>query len=465
MTPWLVEAARRWPDAPALLHPRAQLSYRALAERVAAIAGALARGGIEPGQRIGLRLGDDALDNALLLHALWWRGTTIAPQDGASHAPLDGASHAPVIDNLALDHMIAIDPTPGPAIEPVAHHPNWPLTLMQTSGSSGKPRAIAHRPDQHGASIEAVGHRLGLEPGQRWLCCLKFHHIGGLAILLRAVVLGGSVRLLDRFDAKEVAAWLEHSSRAEAIAWISLVPTQLNDLLNAHPERFSTALKGVLVGGAASTPELLDRARARGLPVLPTWGMTEAASQLATPSPEQARSVDFHARPGWAGPPLPGVQVRTDERGRLHVRGPMLSSAPATDPQPDSPWFATGDRGRIDADGDVIVLGRIDRTLISGGINVDLDALERRLRAGDRFEDIALVALPDPRWGERIGAVVVARPDDNSARLEAWARQHLDPPERPARWCLVNEIPRGAAGKPAAETLREMLEDTAGPSR
>jgi O-succinylbenzoic acid--CoA ligase len=243
----------------------------------------------------------------------------------------------------------------------------------------------------------------------------------------------------------------------------------LIDLLACHPEPFRTVLKTVLVGGAPTEAELLQRARSRGLPVLPTWGMTEAGSQLVTPEPARAAVIDFIRSPNWVGRPLSGVEVRVADDGRLQVRGPMLFSgtldAPSRAPD-DEGWYTTGDRGRIDADGELTITGRAGRTLISGGINVNLDAVERRLRAAiaeiESTPEIALIAVADARWGQRIVAAVVA-PDAGNNRdplpaLQDWARRNLDPAERPARWHRLPQLPRTSAGKIAYAELARRIE-------
>ncbi len=467
MKPWLAKRASSTPTHPALQHGPKQLDYAALAEQAAARAGALARLGIGPGDRIAFRTAGngavDALQTALLIHALMWRGAVLVPLAATtSAARMTDRLQELGVRELTVDELERIaHADPDQAIAPAELAPDSMLTLMFTSGSEGEPMAVPLTLRQHRASIAAIRDRLALDGKDRWLCCLPLDHIAGLAILLRAVATGACVALHERFDAAAVAAAIENA----AITRLSLVPTLLIDLLACHPHPFRAALKTVLVGGAPTEAELLQCARARGLPVLPTWGMTEAGSQLATPEPARAAEFDFESRPHWVGRPLPGVEVRVDEDGRLQVRGPMLFSGALDDSSrgPDADgWYTTGDRGRIDAEGELNITGRAGRTLISGGINVNLDAAERRLAASGLVAEIALIAVADARWGQRIVAAVVA-PDarngsDPLLALQDWARRNLDPAERPLRWHRLPQLPRTSTGKIAYAELTRMLD-------
>jgi len=464
MTPGLAERASNTPRRLALQHAATRLDYGALAEQSAARAGELARLGIEPGDRIAFRTGGhgttNALQTALLIHALIWRGAVLVPLAATMPAAqINDRLKRLEVRELSAAELCRIDSAADKrAIAPAELVPDSMLTLMFTSGSEGEPMAVPLTVRQHLASIKAISDRLALDGSDRWLCCLPLNHIGGLAILLRAVATGARVTLHDRFDAPAVAASIKNGQ----ITRLSLVPTMLGDLLACHPAPLCGQLRSVLVGGAPTLPELLHRARTRGLPVLPTWGMTEAGSQLATPEPERAAGIDFERRPNWVGRPLAGVEVRVGDNDRLQVRGPMLFSgaldAPSRGPDADG-WYTTGDRGRIDANGELTITGRAGRTLISGGINVNLDAVERRLAASGLVAEIALLSVDDPRFGERVIAAYRSLPDDvdPEAALEAWSRRESAPPERPLRWHRMESLPRSPTRKFLYGELAKML--------
>ncbi len=469
MTPWLAWRREKSPELPALSHRGRKLSYGRLAERAARRAGFIRAAGIETGRCVALQLGPNALENTLWIHALWWSGAAILPlganlPDRHCAALLQRLQIEPLIDlrtgslkgSGMSDACSLVDAerySPVPACHvPAKSH----CTVILTSGSSAQPKAVPMTPAQHAASTAAVAQRLALSRDDQWLCCLPLDHIGGMAILIRAVMTGASASLHDRFDAACIGAEIHD----RPITRISLVPTMLQNLLEAHSGSFSSRLQSVLVGGAAAAPELLDQARRRGLPVLPTWGMTEAGSQLATPSSREAGRIDFLRHPGWVGPPLPGVEVHFDQNQRLRVRGPMLFSGYFDDDRngPDGQgWFTTDDLGYKLPSGHLYVTGRVGRSIISGGINVSLSEVERRMLESGLLKDVALAPQQDPHWGQRIAAIVVPKAGSDISMLQAWSRHNLAPAERPRRWLITDRLPRSSSGKVLQEQLQRML--------
>jgi O-succinylbenzoic acid--CoA ligase len=333
------------------------------------------------------------------------------------------------------------------------------LTLLHTSGTTGAPTPVPLTLAQHRASAAAVAARLGLRADDRWLLCLPPDHVGGLAVLLRSALLGHPVRLAEGLD----AAALRRLLASAPVTLAPMVPTQLAQLLDGHDGPLVSSLRVLLIGGAACAPELLQRARDAGLPVVPTWGMTEAASQLATLAPDDAAVLDFLAHPGLAGPPLDGVEVRVlDDRGaalpvgvsgRLSVRGAVLG---------DADWHDTGDRGRLDAEGRVIVEGRLDEVIISGAVNVDAQAVVAALHASGHVREAAVLGLPDPVWGQRVAAAVVPVDGEDAetlpARLDAMLREQLPATHLPRVWRIVNALPRSPLGKLRHNELRALFE-------
>lgn len=470
MTDWLAQQARTRPDAPALVGERRTLGYRQLAAFAARGARDLAGAGIGPGAVVAWQA-DAGIRALCWLHAVLWRGATLAPVS-ADTAPQRLAG---LTERIRPAAVIAAEPRSAPwnrvdarrigfAASPSgeasanptpASDPERVLTLVRTSGSGGEAKLVPLRARQHAASIGAITDRLGLGASDRWLLCMPLDHVGGLAILLRAAATGAAVVLHRDFDAARVARALVD----ERITHVSLVPTMLARILETLDGRPSDALRCVLVGGAPADPALLMQARARGLPVAPTWGMTEAASQLATPDPREAAGLDFETSPGVSGRPLNGVEIQPADgrEGQLRVRAPMLFDGYLDTPGgPDADgWFATGDRGFVDAKGRVHVTGRSADRIISGGENVDAVAVARALRASGLVDEVCVLGLPDTEWGQRVAAVFVA--DRDAADLDAWARAHLAPAERPRVWKRVEALPRTSAGKPDRAALLRLL--------
>ncbi len=320
--------------------------------------------------------------------------------------------------------------------------------LILTSGSSGAPRAFGFTRDALAASATVVARRLRLTAGDRWGLCLSPGHIGGLSLLVRAVMTGSSVRLWPSFDAGAVA----RSILSGKVTHLAVVPVMLRGILARLAGRQPPdTLRCVLVGGSAAPRALLDRAWDAGLPVATTWGMTETASQVATAPPELAR-----LHPGTAGRPLRGVEVRRDPGGVLHVRGPTLASmvvhGPGAPPAPLSTdpdgWFATRDLGRVDPGGLVRIEGRADAMIVSGGLNVSPAEVERVIGALPGVRDAVVIGLPDEEWGEVVAAVVEGDPlAVTAAEVDRHCRERLVRGRCPTHTVVVDELPRTRTGK------------------
>jgi O-succinylbenzoic acid--CoA ligase len=301
------------------------------------------------------------------------------------------------------------------------------------------------------ASAAASQARLGNGPGDRWLCVLPLHHVGGLSILWRSAREGGTVVLEESFDVSRAAALLASGT----LTYASLVPTMLRRILEEHPGPFP-GLRGVLVGGGPADPALLAAARLADLPALQTYGMTETASQVATEAPGEAGR-----RPGTAGRPLEGFEVRVvdgDGRalppggvGRLEVRGPAVSPGYLGEAErPTGAWFRTGDHGRVDGDGYLFIAGRADAVIVSGGENVHPEEVEAVLREHAGVADARVYGEDDAEWGRRVVAEVAAASSGglDLAALEAFARARLAPHQVPRRWAVVAVVARSDMGKP-----------------
>jgi O-succinylbenzoic acid--CoA ligase len=265
---------------------------------------------------------------------------------------------------------------------------------------------------------------LGLDPAERWLCAMPLTHVGGLSIPIRSAIYGTTVILHERFDIQAVLSELMDPARR--ITMVSLVPTMLARLLDAGLERPPT-LRWALLGGGPAPQALLERAQAAAVPVAPTYGMTEACSQIAT----------F----GW---PLPGVELRLagDE---VAVRGPIVAESCLG----EDGWLHTGDLGRFDERGRVEIVGRIGETIISGGENITPAEVEAALLAHPAVTDAGVFARPDLEWGEAVVAKVVLRNGSQVAAAEL--REHvalrLASFKVPKAIEFVDSLPRTASGK------------------
>jgi len=280
-----------------------------------------------------------------------------------------------------------------------------PLAVLFTSGSTGTPRAVELSRGAFIASAQASEQRLGWRKDDRWLCVLPLAHIGGLSILTRCLIARRTIVLLERFDAELASRVMDR----ERVTIASLVPTMLSRLLARDSAwQAPPSLRAVLLGGAAATDEVWSGARSRGLPLLETWGMTEACSQVATAIPGKAPRAPV---------PLPGWNVRS-RNGRLEVKGPALFSRYIGADRGPSPidadrWFTTGDLGTVNPDGSISIVGRADEMIVTGGENVSPAEVEAVLESLPGIRRAVVVGLPDPEWGETVAAAL-ERAEDRS---------------------------------------------------
>jgi O-succinylbenzoic acid--CoA ligase len=226
---------------------------------------------------------------------------------------------------------------------------------------------------------------------------------------------------------------------------LSLVPTVLAQLLDLV-ERPPAALRMVLVGGASTSVDVITRAHARGWPAVPTYGLTETCSQVATERLGAPPSSD-----GSVGPPLSGVEVRIAS-GVIQVRGPTLFSgyfppSPAPVLDPDG-WFSTEDLGVITPSGRIKVLGRKDDVIITGGENVHPVEVEAVLERHPAVHRVCVFGVPDERWGRLVAvAISPASARAQSAQIEALARSELAAHERPRLVAFVDDLNSTSTGK------------------
>jgi O-succinylbenzoic acid--CoA ligase len=390
--------ARTRPDAPALVGPDLCWTWAALDARVGACAARMAALG-PPGTRVAV-VARTRPEAAVAVLAALRSGAVLAP---LSHrwpaAAVDAAVAA-----LRPAVLLADDGRPGAtslqdwtapggaSADPAAIPLGRPFTLVHTSGSSGAPKAALHTVGNHVWSARGLAERMPLGPADRWLLDLPLAHVGGLGVVVRCALAGAALAVPAPGT---TAADALHALHPTHVSWVA---TQLRRLL-ADP-RPLPPLRAVLLGGSALPPDLLAEARARGLPVWTSYGLTEMTSTVT--------AAPLGDRPG-SGRILPHRDLRITATGGIEVRGRTLFAGYA---EPgglrlpvDDGWFATGDLGRHDG-GALVVTGRADRRFVSGGENVQPEAIEAALVALDAVADAVVVPVADAEFGARPVAFV-----------------------------------------------------------
>lgn len=291
--------------------------------------------------------------------------------------------------------------SPVPEIPELAGH-----VLFETSGSTGNPKWVALSRQALLVSAAAVNRHLGVTPESRWGLALPLHHVGGFGVAARAYEAGSGFKDFNRrWDAREFREWLEQNE----ITHTSLVPTQVHDLVRAGLTA-PAALQAIVVGGGHLDSLTGQAARDLGWPVLASYGMTEAGSQIATQGLDQLHAP-YQSAPI---PLLPIWDATITPENLLAISGPALFSGYLSDgkfTRRESEWHTTSDRAIL-ADKQLTPLGRSDALVKVLGELVDPESIERELLAISRGQLIpgtfAVIAIPDERAGHGLVPVFEA---------------------------------------------------------
>ena len=477
MSDALLRRAASTPEAPALETACEVLTFTELAQRARRAAGFVRSVPGDARAPVALLLADGAT-LATWFHGVALAGRTVLPLnlrltadelvpqlvESCAGLLLGDSGDARLVEiaarvpGLAVRTAPACNPLPEPESLPlaVAGEDDAVLAVLHTSGTTGRAKGACLTWRNFESSARAAAERLGDVVGGRWLACMPLFHVGGLSILLRSVLFGGPVRIHSRFEATAVSAALDRGD----VDGVSLVPTMLSRLLAERgPRGAPPGLRVVLLGGAAAAPDLLTRALAAGYPVCPTYGLTEATSQVATsplPSCGATRPAPME--------PLPGTELRivaegvpapADVVGEIVVRGATVMRGYLHDPAATAHairagWLHTGDIGYLDAEGGLHVLDRRDDLIVSGGENVYPAEVEAVLLEHPAVADAGVGGVADPDLGARVVAWIVAAagsPAVAAVDLERHCRERLAGYKRPREFRFVSHLPRNAAGK------------------
>ncbi|QSG02263.1 Acyl-CoA synthetase (AMP-forming)/AMP-acid ligase II [Natranaeroarchaeum sulfidigenes] len=462
-----------------------RLTYADLDALVDDLARRLSTLGIEPDSRVAALL-DTGLPFVAVVHALDRLGAVLVPLnvrltqrelvEQCEHVgvetllhPGDRAEQAADL-SAELDREVAIfevdgegeadtvwSTAPADALPAIGRSQSDRRLVLFTSGTTGEPKAVPLTTGNLVASAVGSAFRLGVVPDDRWLCCLPMYHMGGLAPVLRSTLYGTCVVLQSTFDAERTPAL----AREHEVTALSLVPTMLARILDGDAD-LPDSLRFVLLGGGPADPALIERADSAGVPVCPTYGMTETASQIAT-----ARPAEAIAHEGTVGRPLLGTEVSiVDEQGttveagdvgEVVVSGPTVTPGylddAVTERSVGPRGLHTGDLGYRDDGNRLWITGRRADRIVTGGENVDPVEVRETLCSHPAVADAAVVGLDDEEWGERVGALVVVsdgetpeleRPD--SEALRAYCRDRLAGYKLPRTIEFADTLPRTPSG-------------------
>ena len=489
---WLAARAALTPEASALQWRERILSYRTLNERAERLAEALEGIGIDSGDVVA-GLFQNGLELPVLFWALQKRGAVFLPlnwrltPNELAHPIADAGVrwvfHAD--DALAESARQAAEAVGGRGLGAVNGEGQLALessagsrpsaggsellsgamALLYTSGTSGRPKGAILGPEAFEASAQGAAALLGASAEDCWLACMPLFHVGGLSILTRSCLMGCAAVVHPGFEAAEVVAELERGR----ITHISLVASMLDRILRFDESaRAPSSLRCALLGGGPTPAPLIDEAVERGWPIAPTYGLTEATSQVATRPPGSAAS-----KPEGGLVPLPGNQIRilnsegseapVGQAGEIWISGPTLmrgylgSGGRSTDSWFEE-GFRTGDMGRLDEQGNLSVLDRRDDLIVSGGENIYPAEVEAMLLRHPAVAEVGVIGIPDERFGARpVAHWVPVEPDVETPDFAAYCRAGLAGFKVPIAFYRCEALPRSASGKLLRRVLSTRL--------
>ncbi len=342
-------------------------------------------------------------------------------------------------------------------------------SIIYTSGTTGQPKGalITYQMLWWSAigSVLTLGHR----QEDRWLACMPFFHIGGLSILMRSVINGIGVILVERFDPLVV----NKAIREDQVTIISVVTVMLQRMLasldvEGSMDHYPSHLRCVLLGGGPAPQPLLEECARREIPVVQTYGLTESCSQAVTLPPEDALR-----KLGSAGRPLMPVQIqilKDDKRaapnqaGEIYLKGPTITPGYLNRPEATAQtlrdgWLATGDLGYVDDEGYLYVLDRRSDLIISGGENIYPAEIEAILLSHPMVEEAGVYGQQDPEWGQVPIACVHLKAGTtiNPADLRDFVGKRLAHYKTPRQVYITNPLPRNASGKLLRRQLPSLI--------
>ena len=462
---WLRSRSSSSPDRAAFSADGQRWSYAELDAAVTTLARKLASHGVREGDRVAALLHNQPLA-AMLPHAMLRLGATLVPLN----VRLTSREIAWQLSNVAARFVIVEESTIDliPESERVVtakeitdteeadtglrldHPGDATLAIIHTSGTTGNPKGAMLSVSNFWWSAIGSALNLGTRDDDRWIICLPLFHVGGLSIVMRSAIYGIEATILPEFDAASVNDQIDRG--ATIISVVAVMLERLIEERKAQP--YPTTLRCVLLGGGPASTSLLEKCAALRIPAVQTYGLTEACSQVATLSPDQART-----RPGSVGTPLypNAVRIQQDE---IEVRGPIVMQGYFADDESTSRalsngWLKTGDAGRIDADGFLYVLDRRDDLIVTGGENVYPAEVEAVLLAHDAVVEAAVIGNPDETWGQRIVAYIRTSAPLDAEALGTHCRALLAGYKVPKEFQFVTTpLPRTASGKIRRADLR-----------
>ncbi|RMG24249.1 MAG: o-succinylbenzoate--CoA ligase [Methanobacteriota archaeon] len=478
MTFWLYTQAKENPQKTYLFEGDREISFLEMEYIVRQVVAQMKKVGIRQGDHVAIRAYNNSAYIALL-HAI--------PRIGGMAVPLNvrlsekqvmgqlEQSEATVLIEESTFHLntdlprFALESLMEPYTENMTiksyeeEYVPWDLkrdfAIFFTSGTTGKPKGAVLTLSNIFHNAIGSKERLGIKPDDLWIITLPIYHVGGMSIIFRGAIYGIGSILIKKFDIEGICKAIQSGGSI-----LSLVPTMLHRFLKEGQGKCLAKLRCLLLGGAKANKSLVKRALNEGIPIYTTYGLTEAASQVTTATPEEVRQF-----PDTVGYPIDGVEVRIaakpSEIGEISVRGSTIMKGYYKDSQKTSEcfrdgWFFTGDLGRIE-NGRLFTFGRRKDLIVCGGENIYPAEIEACLQEMEGLKEVCAVGVEDEEWGEVVGLAVVPNTSEDLKHLQEQiieiVSNELGRFKRPRKFIFLEKLPKTATGKVKREEILDLF--------
>ncbi len=465
---WLLKQAATQPNQIAIDDGNERLSFAELKKQVEVLVGKIDH--LNPGSRVGLLATNTLMSYKLALaimcsgRTIVWLNWRLAGEELERQIKDSGLQLCLVENSLWRSGMtnpfksysafLITNADPGELI-PVFKS-DWVASIMYTSGTTGKPKGVLQTFGNHFYSAVSSALNLGLSSADKWLCVAPIFHISGFSIIMRGLIYGMTVRLVEKFRAEEIERILAN----ETVTIMSVVPFMLKKLIqqqNKTNTHYNSAFRCMLLGGGTIDRETLEICLQRSIPVVQCYGMTETCSQIVA-----LRSADALLKLGSVGQPLFSTQLKLSKDGEILLKTPALTPGYLNLPNklPSKMidgWYRTGDIGHLDKEGYLYIDGRADEMLISGGENIFPQEVEQVYQRYPQINEVAVVGQNDSVWGQVPVAFVVSDRRLSTTKLMNYGYEHLARYKVPQHYIFVSELPKNASGKIRRFMLQEKL--------
>ncbi|PAV27728.1 o-succinylbenzoate--CoA ligase [Virgibacillus profundi] len=336
------------------------------------------------------------------------------------------------------------------------------FTIIYTSGTTGFPKGVIHTYGNHWWSAIGSALNLGIHENDKWLVPLPIFHVSGLSTMIKSLIYGMQIFLLEKFDESIVHQAILH----KGVTIVSVVTVMVQRLINKLGDNhYPESLRCLLLGGGPAPRPLLEKGKARNIPVFQSYGMTETASQIVTLSPKDALE-----KIGSAGKPLFPAQLKIEQTskddlvGEIHVKGPMVTKGyfkneAANNKALKTGWLATGDLGYLDDEGFLFVVERRNDLIISGGENIYPSEIESVISGMDQVREVGVVGKKHETWGQVPIAFIVVDSQSISPRdILVYAEKRLAKYKLPKEIYFIDQLPKNASNKLVRTMLLKSLE-------